>query len=121
MVDDLRRTIAILVDSGCGRTSPIEVGRLVRQPFNAAVGAGKGGRDGLLDFVCQRSRHLPQRAHTIGMCQIGLELTQSLALSFCTFAAFNVREGSVPLNNLSMLVPKWDTTHQKPSIFPVSC
>ncbi len=37
-----------------------------------------------------------------------------------TLAIFNVREGSVPSDNFSMLVPKWDTTHQKPPIFPVS-
>src|SRR6202795_1035819 len=53
------------------------------------------------------------------MCQIGLELSQLLARLFCTFAIFNVRESSVPFNNGSMLVPKWDTTHQKPAIFPV--
>ena len=82
----------------------------MREPFNAAVGAGDGGSDGLLDFVCQRRRHFSQRAYPIDVCQIVLELTQSLAFLFCTFAIFNVREGSVPFNNLSMLVPKWDTT-----------
>jgi len=92
----------------------------VRQPFNAAVGAGDGGRDGLLDFVCQRRGHLPQNGYSIDVCQIVLELTQSLALSFGTFAIFNVREGSVPFNNVSLLVPEWGTTHQKPAIFPVS-
>src|ERR1700720_3291601 len=92
----------------------------MREPFNAAVGAGDGGSDGLLDFVCQRRCHFSQRAYPIDVCQIVLELTQSLAFLFCTFAIFNVREGSVPFNNLPMLVPKWDTTHQKPAIFPVS-
>ena len=54
------------------------------------------------------------------MCKIILELTQSLALLFYTFAIFNVREGSVPFNDLSIPIPKWNTTHQKPSIFPVA-
>src|SRR4029077_7226313 len=80
---------------------------------------GDGGSDWLLDFVFQRRCHFSQRAYPIDVCQIVLELTQSLALLFCTFAIFNVREVSVPFNNLSMLVPKWDTTHQKPAIFPV--
>src|SRR6266853_6558147 len=35
-------------------------------------------------------------------------------------AIFNVRESPVPSKNVFMLVPKWDTTHQKPPIFPVS-
>ena len=51
---------------------------------------------------------------------IGLELAQFLVLLFCTLAILNVREGSVPLNNGSMVVPKWYTTYQKPPIFPVS-
>jgi hypothetical protein len=50
------------------------------------------------------------------MCQIGLELSQFFTLLLGTFAIFNVREGSVPVNDLSMLAPKWDTAHQKPSI-----
>jgi hypothetical protein len=37
-----------------------------------------------------------------------------------TLAIFNIREGSVPSDNVSMLVPKWNTTHEKPSISPVS-
>src|ERR1700722_11910213 len=36
------------------------------------------------------------------------------------FAIFDVRESSVPPHNLCMPVSKWDTTHQKPPIFPVS-
>src|SRR5258708_6487802 len=36
-----------------------------------------------------------------------------------TLAIFNVREGSVPSDNFSMLVPKWKTAHQKPAISPV--
>src|ERR1700722_1424695 len=32
-------------------------------------------------------------------------------------AIFNVREGPVPPKNVFMPVPKWDTAHQKPSIF----
>src|SRR5271170_3635197 len=52
-VDDFGRTIPILIDSGCCHTGPIKIGRFVCQPFNAAVGAGDGGSDGLLDLVCQ--------------------------------------------------------------------
>ena len=52
-VDDLSRTIPIPIDSGCCHTSPIKIGRFVCQPFNAAVGGGDGGSDGLLDLVCQ--------------------------------------------------------------------
>jgi hypothetical protein len=37
-----------------------------------------------------------------------------------TLAIFNVREGSVPSDNFSMLASKWHTTHQKPPIFPAS-
>ena len=71
-VDDLSRTIPILIDSGCCRTGPIKIGRFVRQPFNAAVGAGDGGSDGLLDFVRQRGGHFPQHAHTISVRELGL-------------------------------------------------
>jgi hypothetical protein len=39
---------------------------------------------------------------------------------FCTLAIFNVREGPVPSDNFSMLVPKWKTARQKPAISPVS-
>src|ERR1700722_10295659 len=35
------------------------------------------------------------------------------------FAIFNVGEGSVPSGNLPMPVSKGNTTHQKPSIFPI--
>src|SRR5712692_10600695 len=75
-VDDFSRTIPILIDSGCCRTSPIKIGRFVCQPFYAAVGAGDGGSDGLLDFVCQRRCYFPQRAYTIDVCQMVLELSQ---------------------------------------------
>ncbi len=37
-----------------------------------------------------------------------------------TLAIFNVREGPVPSDNISVLVPKGNATHQKPPIFPVS-
>src|SRR4029077_13640083 len=32
---------------------------------------------------------------------------------------FNVRECPVPSKNVCMLVQQWDTTHQKPSVFPI--
>src|SRR5580692_7209781 len=53
MVDDLSRTVPIFIDFGCSCPSPIKVGRFVSQPFDAAVGAGHRGRDGLLDLMCQ--------------------------------------------------------------------
>src|SRR6266852_2238421 len=102
-VDDFSRTIPILIDSGCCCTGPIKSVRVVRQPFNAAVGAGDGGGNGLFDFVRQRRGHFPQHGYSIDVCQIVLELTQSLALLFCTFAIFNVREGSVHLS----IFPCW--------------
>jgi hypothetical protein len=52
-VDDLSRAIPILIDSGGCRTGPIKIGRFVCQPFNAAVGAGDRGSDGLLNLVCE--------------------------------------------------------------------
>src|SRR6202035_3850080 len=79
-VDDLSRTIPILIDSGCCRTGPIKIGWFVCQPFNAAVGAGDGGSDGLLDLVCQRRCHFAQGAHSIGVCQISLQLIEPLSL-----------------------------------------
>src|SRR4029077_19784331 len=88
--------------------------------FNAAVGAGDSGSDGLLDLVCQRRCHFAQCAPTVDVRKICLQLTQFLAFLFCTFPIFNVREGSVPINNVSTLAPKWDTTHQKPSIIALS-
>jgi hypothetical protein len=48
------------------------------------------------------------------MREIGLELSQPFTLLLGALAIFNVREGSVPFNKVSMRVPKWDTTHQKP-------
>ena len=69
-VDDFRRTIPIIIDSGCRRTGPIKIGRFVCQPFNAAVGAGDGGSDGLLDLVRQRRCHFPQCAHTIDVSRV---------------------------------------------------
>jgi hypothetical protein len=74
-IDDFSRTIPILINSGCCHTGPINIGRLMCEPFNAAVGAGNGGSDGLLDFVGQRGSHFTQRAHAIDMCQIGLKVT----------------------------------------------
>jgi hypothetical protein len=44
-VDDLRRTIPVLVDFGGCRTGPIKIRRFVCEPLNAAVGTGDGGRD----------------------------------------------------------------------------
>src|SRR5205823_13570902 len=68
---------------------------------------------GLCEFVRDGGNHFSHRADPARMGKICLEL-------FGMFAVFNVREGSVPFNNGSMLVPMWDTTHQKPPIFPVS-
>jgi len=51
-VDDFSRTIPIIIGSGCCRTGPIKIGRFVCQPFDAAVGAGDGGSDGLLWGTC---------------------------------------------------------------------
>src|ERR1700721_795927 len=49
------------------------------------------------------------------------EIQLALLKSFLgAFAIFKVREGSVPSDNCSMLVPKWYTTHQKPSISAIS-
>src|SRR6266478_2821209 len=62
---------------------------------------------GCLISCAREACHFPQHGYSIDVCQIVLELTQSFALLFCTFAIFNVREGSVPFHNLSMLVPKW--------------
>jgi hypothetical protein len=83
-------TVPIFVDSARSGTSPIKIGRFVCQPFNAAVGAGDGGSDGLLDFVCQGRGHFPQRAHTIGMRQIGLKLSQFFTLWLGGFELRNV-------------------------------
>src|SRR5271169_639238 len=41
-------------------------------------------------------------------------------LLFGLLSILDVGEGPVPSDNFSTLVPKWDTTHQKPAIFPVS-
>src|ERR1700730_17793293 len=120
MVDDLSRTMPVFIYFGCCRTGPVKVGRFVRQPFYAAVGTGHGGSDWLLDLVRQRSGHFPQRAHTIDVRKICLQLMQFLALLFCTLAILNIREGPVPSNNFSILIAKWNTAHQKPSVFPVS-
>src|SRR5712671_5699862 len=37
-----------------------------------------------------------------------------------TLAIFNVSKGPVPSKNVFLPVLKWDTTHQKPPILPVS-
>src|SRR6202167_6826306 len=76
MVSDLSCTISIFIDLGRCRSSPIKVGRFVCQPFDAAVGTGHCGGNGLLDFVCQGGGHFAQHAPTICVCQIGLELSQ---------------------------------------------
>src|SRR5579872_797289 len=80
-VDDFGRTLPILIDSGCCRARPIKIGRFVCKPFNAAVGAGDGCSDWLLDFVCQRRGHFPQRAYTIDVRQVGFQLSPLLLLS----------------------------------------
>ncbi len=106
-VDDCRRTIPILIDSACCRAGPVKIGRFVCQPFNAAVGAGDGGGDGLLDFVCQRGGHFPQRAYTIDVCQIGLELTQPVARLFGTLALGDIDHCAEHLNKLSSGTQNW--------------
>ena len=66
------------------------------------------------EFVRDGGDQFSHRADPARMSKIRPEL-------FSIFAIFNnVREGSVPSNNGSMLVPKWYTAHQKPPIFPVS-
>src|SRR5215471_7684642 len=50
----------------------------------------------------------PNMLTRFDVCKIVLELTQFLMLLLGTFAIFNVGEGSVPLNNLSIRVAKWD-------------
>ena len=90
-IDDFSCTIPVFVDFARRGTGPIQVGRVMRKPFHAAIGAGDGGRDGLFDFVCQRSRHFPQCAHPIDVGQIGLELSQFFTLLFSTIAIFNIR------------------------------
>jgi hypothetical protein len=85
----------ILIDSRCCRTGPIKIGRFVREPFNAAVGAGDGGSDRLLDLVWQRCGQFPQRAHTIGMCQIGLKLSQSFTLLLGRFELRDVGRAAI--------------------------
>src|ERR1700744_1072830 len=75
--------------------------------------------NGLGEFVRDRGNQFSQRTQPINMCQICFELSQSLALLFCTLAIFNVRQGSVPFNNIPMSTPKGYPTHQKPPIFAV--
>src|SRR6202035_580572 len=95
-VDNLRRAISIRIDSGCCRTRSIKNGRLVRQPFHAAVRAGDGGSDGLLDLVCQRRGHFPQRAHTIDVRQFGLQVSQPFTLLLSPFLFAQIEHESDP-------------------------
>src|SRR6266481_9261567 len=106
-VDDFSRTIPILIDSGCCRTGPIQIGRFVCEPFYAAVGAGDGCSDGLLDFVCQRGGHFPQRAYTIDVRQVGLQLSQPVARLFGTLALGDIDHCAEHLNKLSSGTQNW--------------
>ncbi|HXP44298.1 MAG TPA: hypothetical protein VN833_28885, partial [Candidatus Acidoferrales bacterium] len=72
------------------------------KPFDAAVGAVDRGSDRLFDFVRQRRGHLAQHAHTVHVGKTCLQRTQFLALLIGAFPIFNVGEGSVPFNDLSM-------------------
>src|SRR5258708_1756337 len=62
--------------------------------------------------------------HLLRLFKLGfafLQIARQYLQSFLgALAIFNVREGPVPSKNVCMRVPKWDTTHQKPAIFPVS-
>jgi len=88
------------------------------KPSQRCLGIIGCGREGLCEFVRDGGDQFSHHAHPMDMCQIGLELSQSLALLFCPLAILNVREGSVPFNNVSMLIPKWYTTHQKTTDIP---
>src|SRR5579862_10053779 len=72
------------------------------------------GRDGerLRKFMRDGGDQFAHRADSARVGKFGLEL-------FGTSAIFNVGKGSVPFNNLSMGVPKRDTPHKKPPIFPI--
>ena len=41
------------------------------------------------------------------------------AILLCTFAIFNVCQGSIPLENISVLVAQGHSTDEKPTIFAV--
>jgi hypothetical protein len=62
----------------------------VREPFDATVGAGDGGRYWLLDFVRQGGSHFPQHAHTIDVRELGLQLAQLFMLLLSTFVIGDV-------------------------------
>src|ERR1700740_2267972 len=57
---------------------------------------------------------LSHHGDAVHMREIGLKLTQFLAL---LFAIFNVRQSSVPLDNISVLIAARNGPNQKPAIF----
>src|SRR6266487_3050626 len=67
-----------------------QIGRIALKPSQRRLGISGCDRDGLCELVRDRGNQFSQRAHPIDMCQIGLELSQFLALLFCTLAILNV-------------------------------
>jgi len=87
-VDDFSRTIAhtyrfeLLPHGARSRFGGFVVPAIQRKLLALVMAAS----DGLLDLVCQRCSHFTQRAHTIGMGQIGplvVAVFHALARQIC--------------------------------------
>src|SRR5271165_71933 len=71
----------------------------------------------LTDLVAERRGQLSHHAHPVQVREIGLQLTQSLALQLGALAIFDVRQGPVPFQDLALLIAQRDSPHEKPAVF----
>src|SRR4030095_13855649 len=65
-----------------------------------------------------RGGQLPHHAHPAQVCEMGFELPPTLTLFFCLFAILDVRENSMPPEDISARIAHRYATSQKPAIFP---
>src|SRR6201993_882472 len=80
IVDNICRTVSLLLDSSGRRSCSFQVWWIMCQPSQECIRACDRSGNGLFDFMCQRGGQFPHHVNPVDVRQISLELPQPFAL-----------------------------------------
>src|SRR5260221_4671688 len=80
IVDNICRTVALLLNSSCCCSRSFQVWWIMSQPLQECIRACDRSGNGLLDFVRQRGGQFSHHVNAVDVRQISLELPQPFAL-----------------------------------------
>ena len=116
--DHVTGSLAIANDIADRFTDFVHIRHVSGQPAQARAAVAHYTGQRLVDFMRDRGGQFPHHAHAVDVREICLDCAASHAF-FGTLAIFDVRENSIPPDDLSVLIAQRHATSQKPAIFPI--